>query len=299
MLPSSCLDGSVTPVGPGQNPQYTGAVNDGRLWVAHPDSKRAHNNNMVAEQGCSLQPVSSRSAAASSAQSVQTFLMWAKRSETMISPAERHQKHRSSACRSSARTRWSATTRSCQREQVEQNGLSSSRVSDQWWLRWEHAESFKVRDFLVMMKDRARSSCVIATGRVAAHRLMSIPLQSIIAVTLSVLPSKLAMWTTKTTFWCSWLVEAGVRWAALPRVLMLREACAQHVKTSRGVEVRPAAVRMAVVYLPRWRWRVEGSAGSQRVLLVRGTQLLSGSARGCSPRHQGRGRWKAAGSAGR
>ena len=26
MLPSSCLDGSVTPVGPGQNPQYTGAV---------------------------------------------------------------------------------------------------------------------------------------------------------------------------------------------------------------------------------------------------------------------------------
>ena len=26
MLPSSCLDGSITPVGPGQNPQYTGAV---------------------------------------------------------------------------------------------------------------------------------------------------------------------------------------------------------------------------------------------------------------------------------
>ena len=26
MLPSSCLDGSVTPVGPGQNPQYTGPV---------------------------------------------------------------------------------------------------------------------------------------------------------------------------------------------------------------------------------------------------------------------------------
>ena len=26
MLPSSCLDGSVTPVVPGQNPQYTGAV---------------------------------------------------------------------------------------------------------------------------------------------------------------------------------------------------------------------------------------------------------------------------------
>ena len=26
MLPSSCLDGSVTPVGPGQNPQYTCAV---------------------------------------------------------------------------------------------------------------------------------------------------------------------------------------------------------------------------------------------------------------------------------
>ena len=26
MLPSSCLDGSVTPVGPGQNPQDTGAV---------------------------------------------------------------------------------------------------------------------------------------------------------------------------------------------------------------------------------------------------------------------------------
>ena len=34
MLPSSCLDWSVTPVGPGQNPQYTGAVKDGRLWVA-------------------------------------------------------------------------------------------------------------------------------------------------------------------------------------------------------------------------------------------------------------------------
>ena len=34
MLPSSCLDGSVTPVGPGQSPQYTGAVKDGRLWVA-------------------------------------------------------------------------------------------------------------------------------------------------------------------------------------------------------------------------------------------------------------------------
>ena len=45
MLPSSCLDGSVTPVGPGQNPQYIGAVNDGRLWVAHMDSKRAHNPN--------------------------------------------------------------------------------------------------------------------------------------------------------------------------------------------------------------------------------------------------------------
>ena len=29
------------------------------------------------------------------------------------------------------------------------------------------------------------------------------------------------------------------------------------------------------------------------------TQLLSGNARGCSPRHQGRGRWKAVGSAGR
>ena len=29
MLPSSCLDGSVTPVGPGLNPQYTGAPKAG------------------------------------------------------------------------------------------------------------------------------------------------------------------------------------------------------------------------------------------------------------------------------
>ena len=33
------------------------------------------------------------------------------------------------------------------------------------------------------------------------------------------------------------------------------------------------------------------------VLFVRGTQLLSGSARGCNPRHQGSRRWKAEGRA--
>ena len=50
MLPSSCLDGSVTPVGPGQNSQYTGAVTDGRLWVAHNHKKKSPNNHMAAEQ---------------------------------------------------------------------------------------------------------------------------------------------------------------------------------------------------------------------------------------------------------
>ena len=39
-------------------------------------------------------------------------------------------------------------------------------------------------------------------------------------------------------------------------------------------------------------WRVHAPALEKcgGVLLVRGTQLLSGSARGCSQRHQGRGR---------
>ena len=55
MFPSSCLDGSITRVGPGLNPQYT------RAWYAteavgcslnrsHPMLKRAQLSNMVAEQ---------------------------------------------------------------------------------------------------------------------------------------------------------------------------------------------------------------------------------------------------------
>ena len=46
--------------------------------------------------------------------------------------------------------------------QVEQNSLSSSRVSDQCWLRWE---SLRV--------SRRRRVRVIATGRVAAYQLTS------------------------------------------------------------------------------------------------------------------------------
>ena len=62
-LSSSCLDGSVTPVGPGQNPQYTGAPKEGggcglldksttTSPMAQPQcsKKQCINVNMVAEQ---------------------------------------------------------------------------------------------------------------------------------------------------------------------------------------------------------------------------------------------------------
>ena len=89
MLPSSCLDGSVTPVGPGQNPQYTGAVQRREAVGCPQGLKMSPQNSMVAERQLQF-----HSQSASSAQY-----------ETMVSPAECHQKHRSSASRSSARTR--------------------------------------------------------------------------------------------------------------------------------------------------------------------------------------------------
>ena len=57
MLPPSCLDGSITRVGPGQNPQYTRAHFGGeavglltRTPTHNNESKKTqHNKNMVAE----------------------------------------------------------------------------------------------------------------------------------------------------------------------------------------------------------------------------------------------------------
>ena len=56
MLPSSCLDGSVTPVGPGQNPQYTGAVQRREAVGCSQGLKMSPQNNRstVAEFSSSL-----------------------------------------------------------------------------------------------------------------------------------------------------------------------------------------------------------------------------------------------------
>ena len=50
MLPSSCLDGSVTPVGPGQNPQYTGAVQRREAVGCSQGLKMSPQNNKVSKR---------------------------------------------------------------------------------------------------------------------------------------------------------------------------------------------------------------------------------------------------------
>ena len=55
MLPSSCLDGSITRVGPGQHPQYTRALYGGKAVGGSSQqlstcSKMSPNSDMVAEQ---------------------------------------------------------------------------------------------------------------------------------------------------------------------------------------------------------------------------------------------------------
>ena len=56
MLPSSCLDGSITRVGPGQHPQYTrvlfgGEAVGGSSQQLSTAQKKSSNSDMVAEQG--------------------------------------------------------------------------------------------------------------------------------------------------------------------------------------------------------------------------------------------------------
>ena len=56
MLPSSCLDGRVTPVGPGLNPQYTGALTGGcgllanQLRQAHCAHAHTRNHNIFSKE---------------------------------------------------------------------------------------------------------------------------------------------------------------------------------------------------------------------------------------------------------
>ena len=51
MLPSSCLDGSITRVGPGQHPQYTGALYGGEAVGV---SSQQHSISQMSPNSCSI-----------------------------------------------------------------------------------------------------------------------------------------------------------------------------------------------------------------------------------------------------
>ena len=160
-------------------------VNDGRLWVAHPDSKRAHNNNMEAEQGCSLQPVSSQSAAGQQPVSSHQFSTEC----ADVPEVSKEKRNDDLSSRASSEAPQQCKPEFSSDKMIGDNKILTARPGGAEQSQFQPsvrsamiAESFKVRDFLVMMKDRARSACVIATRRVAAHRLMLIPLQPILTV---------------------------------------------------------------------------------------------------------------------
>ena len=88
-----------------------------RLWVAR-KALHLHEPEIHSQHGSGAWHVPTASQPRVSTVcrwSVQTFLMWATRSESVISPVPCRRKHRGSASRSSAQTRWLATTRTWQR----------------------------------------------------------------------------------------------------------------------------------------------------------------------------------------